>query len=277
MDAYLRAALTLYAEVKPDRILLLTDSIDLAEEALEVFKDAPTLFMTSNRELKDQLREAGLPFLVISGTQWGGVEYLTNLRDMVLHASIDDLLQIDEKLLILVHTSLQAIIVMDVGEIGVARLKEVVEERISLQVLEAVLTISSELVREGREGSPVGACFVLGDTDNVMKNSRQLIMNPFSGHPEEARNLTNPENWETIKEFAQIDGAFVINEKGLAVAAGRYIGANWDVYLQGGLGGRHLAAASISKTTKAVAVTVSTSGVIRIFRDGKVVLRIGRV
>ena len=42
-----------------------------------------------------------------------------------------------------------------------------------------------------------------------------------------------------------------------------------------GLGSRHFAGAAISKNTKAIAVVVSqTSGTVRIFQNGEVVLRI---
>jgi len=91
------------------------------------------------------------------------------------------------------------------------------------------------------------------------QNSRQVIINPFKGHPKEARNVLNRENWETFKEFAVLDGAIIIDDDGIAQAAGRYVGISWDIYLEGGLGGRHLAAASISKNTGAVAMAGTSS------------------
>ena len=110
-----------------------------------------------------------------------------------------------------------------------------------------MLEISFEVAREGREGSHVGALFVLGDADNVIEHSRPRIINPFHGHARAARLVYPPENRQTVKQFAQLDGATLIDEAGVVVAAGRYIQINWDVYLQGGLGGRHLAGASITK------------------------------
>jgi diadenylate cyclase len=47
----------------------------------------------------------------------------------------------------------------------------------------------------------------------------------------------------------------------------------WEVYLQSGLGGRHIAAASITKQTRAIAVVVSSSSVIRVFKDGLEIYR----
>jgi hypothetical protein len=48
-----------------------------------------------------------------------------------------------------------------------------------------------------------------------------------------------------------------------------------DYTLSMGLGTRHAAAAAISKSTRAIAITVSqSSGAVRLFQNGEVVLRI---
>ncbi|MDY6863183.1 MAG: diadenylate cyclase, partial [Thermodesulfobacteriota bacterium] len=59
------------------------------------------------------------------------------------------------------------------------------------------------------------------------------------------------DNAETIKEFAQLDGAFIIDANGIVRASGRYIAVSnsYDLNLLPGLGGRHLAAASITTLT----------------------------
>jgi len=109
-----------------------------------------------------------------------------------------------------------------------------------------------------------------------MKHSRALIINPFEGHDKNGRYLLDSKNVATIKEFALLDGAMIVDNDGYAVAAGRYIvGVSWDLYLQGGLGGRHLAGASITKTTKAISIVVSSTGTIRAFKDGEEIYRIG--
>ncbi len=48
---------------------------------------------------------------------------------------------------------------------------------------ERLLTLASELSLEGREGRPVGTLFVVGDSERVLAQSRQLVMNPFHGLP----------------------------------------------------------------------------------------------
>ncbi|RZN36356.1 MAG: hypothetical protein EFT35_07965 [Methanophagales archaeon ANME-1-THS] len=77
----------------------------------------------------------------------------------------------------------------------------------------------------------------------------------------------------TIKELAKLDGAFVISEDGYVLSAARYIQANsHGINLPLGFGSRHMAAASISKETDAVAVVVSEDdGGVRIFDDGELV------
>ena len=133
------------------------------------------------------------------------------------------------------------------------------------------MKISFDIALTGREGKKIGAAFILGDSEEVMKRSHQIILNPYAGHDETHRNILDKKNWESIKEFAQLDGVFVIDETGIIHAAGRYLdvdGKNVDI--EKGLGGRHVSAAAISRDTVAIAVTVSESGgVIRIYKDAK--------
>ena len=139
-------------------------------------------------------------------------------------------------------------------------------------VLQRMLEIAIELSVEGREGTPVGTIFVIGDTRRVLKHSHQLIPNPFKGH---RINVLDRDSKEIIKEFAQLDGAFVIKEDGKIVAAGRYLEVEpkvIDLMLPPGLGSRHIAAAGITKLTKAMSISLSESGTIRIFKNGLMLL-----
>ncbi|AHF79783.1 DNA integrity scanning protein DisA nucleotide-binding domain protein [Thermococcus paralvinellae] len=139
-------------------------------------------------------------------------------------------------------------------------------------VLQRLLEIAVELSLEGREGHPVGTIFVVGDTRNVLKYSHQIIPNPFKGHK---LNVLDKNIKGIIKEFAMLDGAFIISNTGRILAAGRYLDVDpkkLDVHLPPGLGSRHLAAAGISKKTKATAITLSESGVIRVFKNGEIIL-----
>jgi len=143
-------------------------------------------------------------------------------------------------------------------------------------VFERVITIALELAEEGREGRPIGTVFVLGDHEKVMEFSSQMVINPFGGVPEEERNILDPGLKETIREFASIDGAFVIREDGVILAAGRHLKASTEgTELPRGLGARHRSAAGITKLTDALAIAISEStGDVRVFSAGKIFMEI---
>ena len=146
------------------------------------------------------------------------------------------------------------------------------------EVLERVIELAVELSREGREGSAVGAVYVLvGDFEKLGSHLQQMVINPFHGYPEEQRNVLDPTLAETMKEFAAIDGAFVIRGDGVVVSAGTYLSSDEDVELPGGLGSRHRAAAAITKAVDCVAVTLSqSSGEITVFKQGTAVINFSR-
>ncbi len=143
-------------------------------------------------------------------------------------------------------------------------------------VFEAVLGMAVEIGREGREGHSIGTAFILGDSANIMAKSRQLILNPFAGHSRETRMVNDPEIRDNVKEFAQLDGVFVVSAEGVVEAAGRYITVDTGmVSIPRGLGTRHSSVAAITSMTKALGIVVSQSGgVIRIFKGGKIAVTI---
>lgn len=143
-------------------------------------------------------------------------------------------------------------------------------------VLASVIQVAGEIAREGREGQAIGTAFVVGDTKNVLTYSKQFVLNPFQGHHETERQITDVGIQGTIKEFAQLDGAFLITGTGVVEAAGRCITVDLSqVNLPGGMGSRHLSIAGITKVTKSIGVVVSQSGgLISIFREAKIVYTI---
>jgi len=89
-------------------------------------------------------------------------------------------------------------------------------------VLEPLIELAVEIAREGREGRRIGTLFTLGDEEAVLARSRALILDPLAGHPDEARHVGNENLRGTIKELAQLDGAFVVSQAGVFVSACRY-------------------------------------------------------
>jgi len=143
-------------------------------------------------------------------------------------------------------------------------------------VFDAVFHICTEISIEGREGKAVGTTFLIGDVKHVLEKSRQIILNPFEGHPPELRIITNPGLKENIKALAPLDGAFVITGDGFVESVGRYITVDSsNVTLPPGMGTRHNSVAAITSVTKAVGIVVSQSGGgITVFRDGRIVKKI---
>jgi DNA integrity scanning protein DisA with diadenylate cyclase activity len=141
--------------------------------------------------------------------------------------------------------------------------------------LKHTVILAVEIAREGREGRKIGTMFVVGDSVEVLKHSRSLILDPLFGHPDDIKLIHLPDMRETVKELAQLDGAFVVSDEGVVVSACRYIDAfSEGIQLPLGLGSRHVAAASITKQTKAVAVVVSESSIVRVFDDGEIISEI---
>ena len=149
-------------------------------------------------------------------------------------------------------------------------------ESVRPEVFNAALNIACEIAAQGRESKKVGTIFVLGDDEKVLQLSRQMIINPFLGYPEDQRNILSQDLHETIKEFSAIDGAFIIKENGAIITAGRHLNAALDSRdFPAGLGSRHIAAAGITNVTKAVAIVISqSSGDVSIFKNGKLFVSI---
>lgn len=169
-----------------------------------------------------------------------------------------------------------AIIIFDIKEGSSYINVRSFEDIIPRDVMSSVLKLALEISRQGREGRHIGTAFIIGDENIIFKNSYQAIINPYKGQRPEDCDIKDEHNWESVKEFAQLDGVFIVNTGGLIVSAGRYLNINTgSVKLPGGMGGRHLAAAAITMDLSVVGVTVSESGgIVRVFRDGVCVLTI---
>jgi len=115
---------------------------------------------------------------------------------------------------------------------------------------------------------------VLGDYEQVKEYSRQMVINPFRGYGDDEKSIIDPSLEETIKEFAAIDGAFVIRGDGVVMAAGVYLRhGKVAAELPSGFGARHRAAAAITAVTAATSVAVSQStGTVSVYRNGRLIL-----
>ncbi len=149
-------------------------------------------------------------------------------------------------------------------------------DNLDSQVVDALIQLALQIGQEGFEGHPIGTIICIGNHNSVLEKSRQLTINPFQGLSEAERNVLDPKMREAIKNFSVLDGAFIIREDGVVLAAGRYLSAiDENVKIPLGLGARHAAAAAITATTTCIALVVSqTSGAVRLFKDGNIVLEL---
>lgn len=156
---------------------------------------------------------------------------------------------------------------------GISRGFHEISVRVRPDVFEAAVSIALDLSAGGESGYPQGTTFVLGDTENVLKLCKQMTFNPFKGYQPWERNITDMSVRENVKQFAKLDGGFVIEKDGVIMSAGCFFWADTrGLHIPPGLGTRHTSAAAITKQTKAIAVVVSASGgVVRIFMDGEMI------
>lgn len=161
------------------------------------------------------------------------------------------------------------------GRLTVHDLRQL-ETRIPLDTLKAAVDLAVDIGREGREGKPVGTLFVVGDHRKVVKHCHPLGFDPVKGYSIAERRLADSKVRESLKEIAQLDGAFIVASDGTIVSSCQYVSAPApEITLSKGLGARHWAGAAISLATGAIAIAVSESnGTVRLFKNGQVVLRI---
>ena len=205
------------------------------------------------------------------------------LTQSLLEAIADELLQSGDKIIALYagfeRITIDSLSVINLSE-HLARLSsrdlQRLETQVPLETLRLVVDLAVEIGREGREGKKVGCLLVVGNHRKVLTMSHEQVHDPFRGYGLKERSLRNPRVRESIKELAQIDGAFIFSADGHVYAAGRILDAPQEgLLLSKGLGSRHWAAAAISKATDAIAVAVSEStGTVRVFQNGTVRLRI---
>ncbi|MBP7778292.1 MAG: diadenylate cyclase [Acidobacteria bacterium] len=88
-------------------------------------------------------------------------------------------------------------------------------------VLEALLELAVAIAREGREGRRIGTLFTLGKAEAVLAASRALILDPLAGHAPAHTRITEKNLRGTLKELAQLDGAFVVSESAVVRVFGR--------------------------------------------------------
>ena len=278
-DAASRLAKQLDIEV----VFVYAQNLTSTPELLQVFPNGTTpILVVKNDEEEESCRRFTKKVIRVPDVN---LSRMDQVKLAVVIGLTEGVLDVGDRILCLVgrvnRTIADTLVLLDVGEEFETmnlhgRLAST--EEIDSKVFEATLTMALELANEGREGHPIGTIFVIGDNPEVLRYSRQMIINPFLGHPESERNIMDPKLRETVKGFSSLDGALVIRKDGVLVAAGRHLNAAYDGdALPPGLGARHAAAAAITAVTQALALTISAStGTVTIFREGKVIMTLER-
>jgi diadenylate cyclase len=278
----LSIAVDLAKDVKSDTFMVFADCVR-ENDFLDVLKNKGNLIVvTSNKTRFDQFDRKVLsciqsPSFPASRTG--------QIKIGILLALSRNLISNNDKVICISGSSklgvFDTIVCLDVAaeyEFFFANAPAILPSDIKPEVLERILGLAGEIAVEGREGKPLGTIFVIGDTNTVNKFVTQLIINPFRGYSEAERNILDPALAETIKEFASIDGAFVITGDGIILSAGSYLRPQLDAEtLPSGLGSRHVAAAGITACTNALSITISEStGMVTLFKNGATIMTISK-
>lgn len=282
--AILQAAFRIAKSEKSKAVFVSFDSLDQPPEDLP-HKGCRLVFVTRKRpdELDGLLPEGELRSVPVIHLPKVDMTRMGQVKMAVVLGISKHLIEMGDKVVFVTgipdRDRLDAIISIDTAresEILTTQGVNGISESVNPEVFQETLGIAMELSTRGREGKAVGTIFVLGDEEKVLQLSKQMIINPFKGYTDEERNILAPKIKETLREFASIDGAFVISGEGLVLTAGRYLGAASDeATIPRGLGSRHMAAAGITSLTQAVAIVISEStGDVRIFKNGKILMEI---
>jgi diadenylate cyclase len=281
-SALLNAAADLAKDIKATALMVFADTVH-DNDFLDTLKGkGKIIVVTSNKsrfDADDKRLAACIQAPSFPASRIGQVKIGTLL------ALSRNLIENDDKVVCISGNSkagvFDTIVALDVSseyEFFFTKAPTILPSDIMPEVLERVLGLAGEIAVEGREGKPLGTIFVIGDTNTVNKYVTQLIINPFRGYSEAERNIIDPALAETIKEFASIDGAFIITGDGIVLSGGSYLRPQAEVeLLPSGFGSRHAAAAGITACTKALAITVSEStGQVTLFKSGAIVLTISK-
>lgn len=282
----LQAAQQFVRELPADAVLLLTETNLDWDEVREHLGHCRLLVAAQDAQLTQQLKEE--PELIVLDIDPGPTPTQELMSLALLEAVAQEYLMPGAHVVAL-YNGIEAVPgqAEQIDSLSIIHLGEHLERlsaqdlrrldtQVPLETLRAVVDLATEIGQEGREGQPIGTMFVVGDHRKVLSMSRPLNFNPFRGYSDAERDVRDRRVREQIKDIAKLEGAIIIRRDGVAIAACMKIEASSEgITLSKGLGTRHWAGAAISKQTKAIAVVVSqSSGSVRIFQNGQVMLQI---
>jgi diadenylate cyclase len=276
---FLRSALSLAGKNEVDHLLFISDEPIHPDDLRGRKCRRKLIYAVTIEKVAQQLQAKGFKALVIPSYDYSRVE---QVKVGLVSALSQGALKEGDLVLCMTGRAGRAVDTMMQMRIGGSLDDRVAIEGVKLgeqfnsQVVDALIQLALQIGQEGFEGHPIGTILTIGDHTNVLEKSRQMTINPFQGISESERNVLDPKIRDAIKNFSVLDGAFVIREDGVVLAAGRYLSsADEGVKIPLGLGARHAAAAGMTAATDCIALVVSqTSGAVRLFKSGDIVLEL---
>lgn len=265
--------------VSADALLVMLDGPTEWTELQARAGETKVLVAADSAEELSGAKEAGLDCVVLN---MAGSPVLERITQALLESVADEFLAPGANI-VAIYSGFEA---ETIDSISIIRLDEhlvrlsardlrQIETSVPLDTLKTVVDLAVDIGREGREGKPVGTMFVVGDTRRVLQHCHPAGFDPVKGYSRKERSLDDAKIREAAKEIAQLDGAFIVTPDGTIERSAQIVDAHANLTLSKGLGSRHWAAAKISKSTNAIAIVVSEStGTVRLFKDGEVILRI---
>lgn len=261
-------------------IICVTESGDFAQHLLSYIGQYRIIAATATPETYDALTKAGLVTLRLplhAIDKHRQIRHVLSVAlksnsvptgELIVCAVGQDVYPGEANLIVVteVEPNLEELVITDLVKLT---------DGIRPKALDCAIIIACKIGRAARRGKRIGAILMLGDSVKVLEGSKQLIPNPFQGHDQSTRMLTNPDIHDAIVELSKLDGAFVVRGDGFIQTAGVFLAATEvNVELPIGLGARHVAAAAATARTAATGVVVSaTDGTVRVFSGGRMVLR----
>jgi len=211
-----------------DAIICATETGALAQRLQNLAEQCQVIAATTNEDSYQVLSQAGLKVVYLplhAADRFGQVRYIISVALKSTGVSIGDLVVcvIDRDL----YSEKGDLIVLADAEASLENLA--VSDLIKLtdgirpEVLEAAISVSCKIGQVAQRGKRIGTIFMLGDSIEVLEESEQLIPNPFHGHDERTRQLTNPDIHEALVELSKLDGAFIVRGDGLIQTAGAFL------------------------------------------------------
>ncbi|MCK4718631.1 MAG: diadenylate cyclase, partial [Thermoplasmata archaeon] len=217
------AFIRLCRDTNPDVVILFSPSEELVETASAGLSDMTIIVASPRNPSSRVLMSRNIVYRKISSVPSPGIGILVRVKTFFIAAMGEGLLHPGQRAICFSDNGLGLFLELNTDEMGIPSLAEAVGGRMNLRALEATMEIATEIAREGREGYPAGALFIVGDEQKVLMGSRGLVYNPFPSQASGHMNVTVEEDVKSIKEFALLDGAVVIDADGNALSAGRYV------------------------------------------------------